>query len=70
MNEDTIKILNTIQELKTQNNRVMIESMKDYWQGLNDGVNILLTVANELKARMIDPVQKALKEEKTNESSI
>ena len=70
MNENTIKILNTIQELKTQNNRVMIESMKDYWQGFNDGVNTLLTVANELKTRMIDPVQKALKEEKTNESSI
>jgi hypothetical protein len=62
MDPRTKSILEDIEKMKTENDTEMLETMKDYWDGFRDGVNIVLEVLDKLKNDMVVPVEEALKD--------
>ena len=66
MDQRTKDILNSIKRLKADGDTETLEHMKDYWDGMNDCVEIVMQVITRLKTDMIDPVKESFKEEKEN----
>lgn len=64
MDPRTEDILNSINRLKADSDTETLEHMKDYWDGMNDCVEIVMQVITRLKTDMIDPVKESFEEEK------
>ena len=57
-------ILSSIERLKADDNTETLEHMKDYWDGMNDCIEIVMQVITRLKTGMIDPVKESFEEGK------
>lgn len=64
MDPRTKDILSSIKRLKADGDTETLEHMKDYWDGMNDCVEIVMQVITRLKTDMIDPVKESFEEEK------
>ena len=56
--------MSSIERLKADGDTETLEQMKDYWDGMNDCVEIVMQVITRLKTNMIDPVKESFEEEK------
>ena len=66
MDPKTKDILSSIKKLKADDDTETLEHMKDYWDGMNDCIEIIMQVITRLKTDMIDPVKESLEKEKEN----
>ena len=64
MDPRTKDILSSIKRLKADGDTETLECMKDYWDGMNDCVEIVMQVIARLKTDMIDPVKESFDKEK------
>ena len=75
MDPRTKDILSSIEKLKADGDTETLEHMKDYWDGMNDCIEIIIQVITQLKTEfltgtrsirtcMIDPVKESFEEEK------
>ena len=64
MDPRTEDILSSIERLKADGDTETFEHMKDYWDGMNDCVEIVMQVITRLKTDMINPVKESFEEEK------
>lgn len=63
MDPRTKDILSSIKKLKADVDTETLEHMKDYWDGMNDCLEIVMQVITRLKTDMIDPVKESFEEE-------
>lgn len=69
MDPRTKYILDDIAKMKAEGDTDSLNTMRDYWQGFTDGVNVIIKVLDTIKVDMINPVKEALEEDE-NETSI